>query len=121
MGEWLKPAVLKTVSLERGSGVRIPLPPPCTSLLHEGGGGLAMDCLRAGPQERRLGVEGHGGFLLRAARITAVRLQIARLGLVGKVDVENLFQPPHQPGITTGKMISTRWLRLRRIKSALPR
>ena len=28
MGEWLKPAVLKTVSLERGSGVRIPLPPP---------------------------------------------------------------------------------------------
>ena len=27
MGEWLKPAVLKTVSLERGSGVRIPLPP----------------------------------------------------------------------------------------------
>ena len=28
MGERLKPAVLKTVSLERGSGVRIPLPPP---------------------------------------------------------------------------------------------
>ena len=28
MGEWLKPAVLKTVSPERGSGVRIPLPPP---------------------------------------------------------------------------------------------
>ena len=27
MGERLKPAVLKTVSLERGSGVRIPLPP----------------------------------------------------------------------------------------------
>ena len=30
MGEWLKPAVLKTVSPERGSGVRIPLPPPRT-------------------------------------------------------------------------------------------
>ena len=30
MGEWLKPAVLKTVSLERGSRVRIPLPPPCS-------------------------------------------------------------------------------------------
>ena len=28
MGERLKPAVLKTVSPERGSGVRIPLPPP---------------------------------------------------------------------------------------------
>jgi hypothetical protein len=28
MGEWLKPAVLKTVSPEKGSGVRIPLPPP---------------------------------------------------------------------------------------------
>ena len=28
MGEWLKPAVLKTVSPERGSRVRIPLPPP---------------------------------------------------------------------------------------------
>ena len=28
MGERLKPAVLKTVSPVRGSGVRIPLPPP---------------------------------------------------------------------------------------------
>src|SRR5258708_84945 len=28
MGEWLKPAVLKTVSGETRSGVRIPLPPP---------------------------------------------------------------------------------------------
>src|SRR5579863_3907933 len=28
MGEWLKPAVLKTVELERVPGVRIPLPPP---------------------------------------------------------------------------------------------
>src|ERR1700729_489275 len=28
MGEWLKPAVLKTVCVERGTGVRIPLPPP---------------------------------------------------------------------------------------------
>ncbi len=28
MGERLKPAVLKTVSPARGSGVRIPLPPP---------------------------------------------------------------------------------------------
>ena len=28
MGEWLKPAVLKTVSVGRRSGVRIPLPPP---------------------------------------------------------------------------------------------
>ena len=28
MGEWLKPAVLKTVSAERCSGVRIPLSPP---------------------------------------------------------------------------------------------
>ena len=27
-GEWLKPAVLKTVRLERVSGVRIPPPPP---------------------------------------------------------------------------------------------
>ncbi len=28
MGEWLKPAVLKTVSGVTRSGVRIPLPPP---------------------------------------------------------------------------------------------
>src|SRR5579875_2980702 len=28
MGEWLKPAVLKTVCVERRTGVRIPLPPP---------------------------------------------------------------------------------------------
>ena len=28
MGEWLKPAVLKTASRESGTGVRIPLPPP---------------------------------------------------------------------------------------------
>ena len=28
VGEWLKPAVLKTVRLERVSGVRIPPPPP---------------------------------------------------------------------------------------------
>ena len=28
MGEWLKPAVLKTVCVERCTGVRIPLPPP---------------------------------------------------------------------------------------------
>ena len=28
MAEWLKAAVLKTVSVERRSGVRIPLPPP---------------------------------------------------------------------------------------------
>src|SRR5580698_7953969 len=28
MGEWLKPAVLKTVCAERCTGVRIPLPPP---------------------------------------------------------------------------------------------
>jgi hypothetical protein len=28
MGEWLKPAVLKTVDAERCPGVRIPLPPP---------------------------------------------------------------------------------------------
>ena len=28
MGEWLKPAVLKTVEPERVPGVRIPLPPP---------------------------------------------------------------------------------------------
>ena len=31
MGERLKPAVLKTVSPERGSGVRIPLPPPISA------------------------------------------------------------------------------------------
>jgi hypothetical protein len=30
MGEWLKPAVLKTVSGVTRSGVRIPLPPPAT-------------------------------------------------------------------------------------------
>src|ERR1017187_9378669 len=30
MGEWLKPAVLKTVSGVTRSGVRIPLPPPYT-------------------------------------------------------------------------------------------
>jgi hypothetical protein len=35
MGEWLKPAVLKTVSPERGSGVRIPLPPPRSSLTRD--------------------------------------------------------------------------------------
>ena len=29
MGEWLKPAVLKTVGPERVPGVRIPPPPPC--------------------------------------------------------------------------------------------
>jgi hypothetical protein len=28
MAEWLKAAVLKTVRVERLSGVRIPLPPP---------------------------------------------------------------------------------------------
>jgi hypothetical protein len=28
VGEWLKPAVLKTVRPERASGVRIPPPPP---------------------------------------------------------------------------------------------
>jgi hypothetical protein len=28
MGEWLKPAVLKTVDGETRPGVRIPLPPP---------------------------------------------------------------------------------------------
>ena len=32
MGEWLKPAVLKTVSGVTRSGVRIPLPPPQRSL-----------------------------------------------------------------------------------------
>ena len=32
MGEWLKPAVLKTVSGVTRSGVRIPLPPPCILL-----------------------------------------------------------------------------------------
>jgi hypothetical protein len=31
MGEWLKPAVLKTVSGASRSGVRIPLPPPVRS------------------------------------------------------------------------------------------
>ena len=31
MGEWLKPAVLKTVSGVTRSGVRIPLPPPALS------------------------------------------------------------------------------------------
>src|ERR1039457_4849080 len=31
MGEWLKPAVLKTVSGVTRSGVRIPLPPPNSS------------------------------------------------------------------------------------------
>src|ERR1041385_8183338 len=37
VGEWLKPAVLKTVRLERVSGVRIPPPPPdclCTVRRH---------------------------------------------------------------------------------------
>jgi hypothetical protein len=29
VAEWLKAAVLKTVGLERVSGVRIPPPPPC--------------------------------------------------------------------------------------------
>ena len=32
MGEWLKPAVLKTVSGVTRSGVRIPLPPPAILL-----------------------------------------------------------------------------------------
>ena len=35
MGEWLKPAVLKTVSGETRSGVRIPLPPPAFSEVPE--------------------------------------------------------------------------------------
>jgi hypothetical protein len=30
VGEWLNPAVLKTVRPERVSGVRIPPPPPCS-------------------------------------------------------------------------------------------
>jgi hypothetical protein len=33
MGEWLKPAVLKTVSGVTRSGVRIPLPPPDISYI----------------------------------------------------------------------------------------
>jgi hypothetical protein len=33
MGEWLKPAVLKTVSGVTRSGVRIPLPPPFISFV----------------------------------------------------------------------------------------
>src|SRR5438445_7962144 len=36
MGEWLKPAVLKTVSAERCSGVRIPLSPPFLRVLFSG-------------------------------------------------------------------------------------
>ena len=32
MGEWLKPAVLTTVGVERLPGVRIPLPPPIHEL-----------------------------------------------------------------------------------------
>src|SRR5580704_11301495 len=32
MGEWLKPAVLRTVELERVPGVRIPLPPPLLNM-----------------------------------------------------------------------------------------
>ena len=35
MGEWLKPAVLKTVDGETRPGVRIPLPPPELFLLRE--------------------------------------------------------------------------------------
>ena len=34
MGEWLKPAVLKTVSGVTRSGVRIPLPPPDSKARH---------------------------------------------------------------------------------------
>jgi hypothetical protein len=36
MGEWLKPAVLKTVSGVTRSGVRIPLPPPLLFFLESG-------------------------------------------------------------------------------------
>ena len=34
MGEWLKPADLKSVMASRSSGVRIPLPPPTPCLFH---------------------------------------------------------------------------------------
>jgi hypothetical protein len=34
MGEWLKPAVLKTVDGETRPGVRIPLPPPPTTFIN---------------------------------------------------------------------------------------
>lgn len=36
MGEWLKPAVLKTVSGVTRSGVRIPLPPPENQFIRTG-------------------------------------------------------------------------------------
>src|SRR6266481_4756511 len=35
VGEWLNPAVLKTVRPERVSGVRIPPPPPSNPVLHD--------------------------------------------------------------------------------------
>ena len=34
MGEWLKPAVLKTVDGETRPGVRIPLPPPLQLIIN---------------------------------------------------------------------------------------
>src|ERR1035438_9621920 len=42
MGEWLKPAVLKTVSGVTRSGVRIPLPPPGLMDAKNLGGGIWM-------------------------------------------------------------------------------
>ena len=73
------------------------------------------------PDEGFLGVEGQRNVLLRAADVAAVGLQIPGLGLIGKIHFQNLLQPPDEAGIAYGKMISTRWLKFRRIRSALPR
>ena len=52
MGEWLKPAVLKTVDGETRPGVRIPLPPPPTTFTNltghhssgQGNAGSVREC-----------------------------------------------------------------------------
>src|SRR5262249_8147944 len=61
MGEWLKPAVLKTVCGVTRTGVRIPLPPPCFSYKSQRIQGLSE--WRAFVPERpfREHIEAHNG------------------------------------------------------------
>ena len=78
MGEWLKPAVLKTVSPERGSGVRIPLPPPTQGSSRASGRTLpqsaksrpALPVGREFPDYPRVGV---GGVVVNKGRVLLIR------------------------------------------------
>ena len=56
MGEWLKPAVLKTVSGVTRSGVRIPLPPPVCqrSGSSQAPPALSKSCPRSGQQHESM-------------------------------------------------------------------